>query len=337
MTDNKEIMMFSNSDAFELAQRVAKVFAASQMVPKQFQGDISNCMIALNIANRLKADPFAVMQSMYVVQGRPAFSASFMIAMVNASHRFTPLRFEYVGEPDTDEFGCRVIATDLETGHDCIGSTVTIGLAKAEGWYNKNGSKWKTMPEQMLAYRSAAFWARIYASDLLCGITHTDDELRDASKPVSVKVTKINNALNEFTKQLESKESSVPWLPLPEPKTERDYIEHMWIKAVEKWGDDHQNRLKDLCDYHGIDLSCIKKEQAEYLIKEMEKQLPETKTDPKTKQEYIELMWTTAVETWGPDHQKKLRNFCDYNGIDISCIKKEQAKYLISEMKELVR
>ena len=57
-------------------------------------------------------------------------------------------------------------------------SEITIAMAKAEGWYSKTGSKWQTMPEQMLRYRSAAFFVRAYAPEISLGIA-TDDEARD--------------------------------------------------------------------------------------------------------------------------------------------------------------
>ena len=34
--------------------------------------------------------------------------------------------------------------------HRVEGPTISIQMAKAEGWYDKNGSKWKTMPDVML-------------------------------------------------------------------------------------------------------------------------------------------------------------------------------------------
>jgi hypothetical protein len=52
-------------------------------------------------------------------------------------------------------------------------------MAKAEGWSTKSGSKWLTMPELMLRYRSAAFFARIYAPDITLGM-QTAEEVYDA-------------------------------------------------------------------------------------------------------------------------------------------------------------
>ena len=67
-------------------------------------------------------------------------------------------------------------------------------MAKDEGWSTKNGSKWKTMPEQMLRYRSASFFGRIYAPEILMGFK-TTDEVEDmqhfsAAKEVKAEVLK---------------------------------------------------------------------------------------------------------------------------------------------------
>ncbi|WP_252151905.1 hypothetical protein [Acinetobacter sp. ANC 4177] len=50
-------------------------------------------------------------------------------------------------------------------------------MAVKEGWYQKNGSKWQSMPEQMLRYRAASFFGRIYAPDLLMGLRTQEEEL----------------------------------------------------------------------------------------------------------------------------------------------------------------
>jgi hypothetical protein len=51
-------------------------------------------------------------------------------------------------------------------------------MAKAEGWIDKNGSKWKTMPEQMLMYRAATFFCRVFCPEVLAGV-QTSDEITD--------------------------------------------------------------------------------------------------------------------------------------------------------------
>lgn len=163
---------------FELAQRKAKLYSESTLVPKDFQRNIANCLIAMNLANRLAADELMVMQNLYVVHGRPGWSSQFLIATCNQSGRFSAIRFEFFGAPGTDGWGCRAWATEKATGERLQGADITIALAKKEGWFSKTGSKWASMPQQMLMYRSAAWFVRVYAPELAMGLP-TAEELRD--------------------------------------------------------------------------------------------------------------------------------------------------------------
>lgn len=169
---------FSSKHSLELALKAANILAKSTLVPKEFQGNVPNCIIALNMANRMDADPLMVMQNLYIVYGRPGWSSQFLISTFNTSGRFTALRYEWVGTHDKDDYGCRAWALEKETGEKLLGSTVTIAIAKKEGWYSKNGSKWPSMPEQMLMYRAASWFIRAYAPELAMGM-HTEDEIRD--------------------------------------------------------------------------------------------------------------------------------------------------------------
>lgn len=169
---------FFDLQSFELMQRVAKGFASSTLVPAAYQGNIANCMIALNMAQRIGADPLACMQNLYIVHGSPAWSSKFLIATVNACGRYSSMRYEWKGEPGTDEYGCRAWAVEKETGERLNGIWVTWAMVKAEGWNAKNGSKWKTIPDQMFVYRAAAFWQRAYAPELSMGLT-TQEEAED--------------------------------------------------------------------------------------------------------------------------------------------------------------
>lgn len=169
---------FGSLQAFELMQRVAKMFASSSIVPQRFQGNIANCAIALEMAARLRASPLMVMQNLYVVYGNPGWAAKFLIATFNQSGQFTKLRYAFQGTPGTDDWGCRAWAIEKETGERLEGPLITIKLAKAEGWYQKKDSKWQTMPEQMLRYRSGAWFINTVAPEISMGLP-TDDEIHD--------------------------------------------------------------------------------------------------------------------------------------------------------------
>jgi hypothetical protein len=164
---------------FEDSQRIAGALAQSTLVPKDYQNNVANCMIAMEMAQRVNANPMAVMQNLYIIHGKPSWSSQFIIAMINGCGKFSPLRFEIYGKPsDLDNMGCRAYSTDLASDEKLEGPWVTMKMAKAEGWISKSGSKWKTMPDLMMRYRAAAFFGRLYAPELLMGMS-SDDEQQD--------------------------------------------------------------------------------------------------------------------------------------------------------------
>lgn len=177
-----EIQPTEKERNFALAQREATAMANSSLVPKEFVGNVANCLIALNLARRTGFDALMVMQQLDIIHGRPSFRASFLIACINACGRFTPLRYKVTGTGDAKT--CIAYANDRETGEEIEGPPVSIKMAKDEGWFGKNGSKWKTMEDLMLRYRAAAFFARTVAPEVSLGMM-TSDELEDMRAPRS--------------------------------------------------------------------------------------------------------------------------------------------------------
>lgn len=181
MTDKDKALVsmdFNTVLGFEFLQRGANLLAASSLVPATFKGQVGNCVIALNMAARMKADPLMLMQNLYVVHGNPAWSAKFLIATFNQCGRFSAMRFEFSGTEGKDDWGCRAWAIENSTKEKLVGPKVTIAMAKAEGWQQKNGSKWQTMPEIMLTYRAASFFVKTHAPEISMGL-QTAEEIRD--------------------------------------------------------------------------------------------------------------------------------------------------------------
>lgn len=182
--DLAQEMGFTSGEAFNLLNRAATALSKASIVPGAFRENPANCIIALNLASRLKADPLMVMQNLYVVQGKPAWSAVFLIATLNQSGEFSKLRYEWEGSPatrDKDETGwrCRAWAIEKSTNEKLYGSWVSWKLAVDEGWVSKNGSKWRTMPDQMFMYRAASFFVKTYAPEIAMGLP-TREEMQDA-------------------------------------------------------------------------------------------------------------------------------------------------------------
>lgn len=167
--------IWTDQNAFQTAMRMANALSASTIVPRDYQGEngLGNCMIALEMASRLNTSPLMVMQNLYVVNGRPSWSSQYIIAMINNSKKYrTELQFEFEGEGDT--LACTAYVEDY-AGRTIKGPKITMEMARAEGWVNKNGSKWKTMPEVMIRYRAASFFGRLNCPDMIMGLYSTEE------------------------------------------------------------------------------------------------------------------------------------------------------------------
>ncbi len=221
---NDAPMSLLTGSGFDQIQRVARALSASTLVPVQYRAFVEkkergkvvghepngaglpNCIVALNMAQRMNADPLMVMQNLYVIEGRPSWSSQFIIAAINSCGRFSPLRFD-MSEPGKEEEvsyevtvwsngnksqqkrqakvvhrTCTAWVIEKETGDRLDGPTVSMQMAIDEGWLTKNGSKWLTMPDVMLRYRAASLLGRLYAPELLMGL-QTVEETNDFIEP----------------------------------------------------------------------------------------------------------------------------------------------------------
>lgn len=220
--------VFSDINVFQNAQQICKSLIMSDIVPEAYRGEskLPNAMIALEMANRMKISPIGVMQNMHIIEGRPTWSSSFIISMINSSGKFSPLRFKYedlghksveytyfkwnptagkknlpvTEKVEIDDMACTAYAIDKATGEIVYGPKITLEMAVQEGWYSKSGSKWKTMPQLMISYRAAAFFGRLYVPEIMQGM-HTDDEVEDFAEPKAPEIATPAPAAEEPKKR----------------------------------------------------------------------------------------------------------------------------------------
>lgn len=233
---------------FESMQRLCKMYANSDLVPESYRISdkkaeskaMANCMIAVSMAQRMNADHLMVMQNLDIIQGKPSWSSKFLIAIVNSCGKFERLEFEWtdLGELRDVQFtdydwqnGRKIPVTKVVKGPvrnlKCVAHTrqkgsdkkmestpVTMEMAIKEGWYTKAGSKWQTMPEQMLQYRAASFWQKVHAPELSLGL-QTQEEARDI---VDVEYTEVPDASSKLKEEL-IKANAEEFIPAAESST----------------------------------------------------------------------------------------------------------------------
>ncbi len=222
-----QIDFFSKS-GFDLACRIAKAFATSDAVPDAFRqfvekkergntiivenpSAIGNCLVAIEVSKAVGMSMISVMQNADIIQGKLRWSSKFQIAAVNASRRFSPLKFKLTNlgrikakykekldwdksknrynfaehEVEIDNWECVAWAYELDehrrpTQNVVQSIPVTMQMAVEEGWYSKDGSKWQgAMRFQMLQYRAGTFFASIYAPDVIMGMGQSTEDAGD--------------------------------------------------------------------------------------------------------------------------------------------------------------
>lgn len=189
--------------AFDHAQRTAKMLAGSSMIPQAYQGRIDNCMIALEMAYRQGSSPLMVMQNLHIIQGKPSWSSTFIIAAINSSGRFSSkLKFRKSGQGD--EYGYEAYAVEKDSGEELVGPKVTWKMVKEEGWLSKSGSKWKTMPELMFQYRSAAFFGRLHTPEIMMGMQSQEEVIDVVAVTEQPKTDKVAERILALIKSAES-------------------------------------------------------------------------------------------------------------------------------------
>lgn len=222
--EERVVAGFETMQGFELLQRQGKMLSQCSMLPANFKNNIPDCAIALEMSARMgyAVSPLLILQSIVTVHGKPTFEAKFVIGLLKSRCGYR--RFDYEmsgkvgdagevrrtprigrdGKPVLDKNGNPIFDNEIiRDGRTCLayaidrdgnrieGVPISMAMAKVEGWYDKNGSKWQTMPELMLRYRAATFFKNIHCPEITMGFRTSDEaididpevEIIDESKP----------------------------------------------------------------------------------------------------------------------------------------------------------
>ena len=172
--EQNAVSMWNNLEMFETSQRMAKLLSVSNIAPQSYRGNLADCVVAIDMANRMGVSPLTVMQNSQIVHGNFSWKGTACKAMIDSCGRYTKTRYVEVGEKGKDSWGYYLEAVDKD-GEIIKGIPVTLDMAKKEGWYGKNGSKWQTMPELMMKYRASAFFMRTECASLAMGFLTAEE------------------------------------------------------------------------------------------------------------------------------------------------------------------
>lgn len=151
------------------AMRFADTMAKSSIVPKDYQGNPGNILVAVQWGAEIGLPPFQAMQNIAVVNGRPSIWGDAMIALVKGSGLLESITEEI----DDGQATCTV----QRRAESPVSRTFTMEDAKRAGLAGKQGP-WSQYTKRMLQMRARSWALRDVFPDVLKGV-YIAEEARD--------------------------------------------------------------------------------------------------------------------------------------------------------------
>lgn len=151
------------------ALRMADIMAKASIVPKDYQGNPGNILVAIQWGAELGLPPLQAMQSIAVINGRPALWGDAVIALVRGSGLL-----DAIHEEVTDTMAT---CTVKRRGEEPAARHFSMEDAKRAGLLGKQGP-WSQYPKRMLQMRARAWALRDVFPDVLRGV-HVAEEAQD--------------------------------------------------------------------------------------------------------------------------------------------------------------
>ncbi len=158
----------SLAEAMEFAGMMSK----SSIVPKDYQNNPGNILVAIQWGMEIGLQPLQSMQSIAVINGRPSIWGDAMLALVRSSGLL-----ESINEEVTDS---KAVCTIKRRGEQEVVREFSMQDAKQAGLSGKQGP-WAQYPKRMLQMRARAFALRDVFPDVLRGV-HVAEEAQDLSE-----------------------------------------------------------------------------------------------------------------------------------------------------------
>ena len=165
---NKTPMGLTPSNIGEAIQ-LAELMSKSGIVPKDYQGNPGNIIVAIQWGAEIGLPPLQAMQNLAVINGRPALWGDAVIAIVRGSGLLESIS-EDIGDTSAT-------CTVKRRNEQPVSRTFSMDDAKRAGLSGKQGP-WSQYPKRMLQMRARAWALRDVFPDVLRGV-HVAEEAQD--------------------------------------------------------------------------------------------------------------------------------------------------------------
>lgn len=180
--------------SFEEGYRIAKVLAASDLVPRDYKGKPENCLVAMQWGADIGLPGLQALQNIAVINGRPSIWGDAAKALALAHPACEDIE-EYI-EGEGDKMVAVCVAT--RKGKKPVTQRFSVEDAKKAGLWGKQGP-WQAYPKRMLQMRARGFALRDAFPDALRGLVLAEEaqdydvrsENADAPKVIQMPRAKV--------------------------------------------------------------------------------------------------------------------------------------------------
>ena len=171
------------------AMQLAEMLAGSTLVPKDYQRNPSNIMVAIIWGSEIGLAPLQALQNVSVINGRPSIWGDAALALVRGHPACVSVREGVDGEGDARTGWCEV----TRRGEEPQRRTFSVDDAKKAGLWGKQGP-WQQYPARMLQLRARGFALRDVFPDALRGVITTEEARDTPPEPRDVNASVVDRA-----------------------------------------------------------------------------------------------------------------------------------------------
>jgi|TARA_X000001388_G_scaffold68390_1_gene56170 hypothetical protein len=174
-------------------ERLAKQFAASNLVPKSYMGKPLDCLVAMQAGISMGLNAFQALQNIAVINGRPTIWGDALIGLVRRHPDCKGIQETIDGEGDERTATCTVKRSQNGEIEEI---TKTFSWKDAKRADLTTRGPWKSYPDRMLQMRARGFALRDAFSDAMAGVI-TREEVEDYPEMKVVSEPKIEAKVKE--------------------------------------------------------------------------------------------------------------------------------------------
>ena len=232
------------------AMEFAKQISNSSMVPKEYQGNPTNTLIAMQWGYEIGLAPMQALQNIAVINGKPSIYGDALLALVRKDPRCLGIEEKIEGENENMNAICLLKRKLSDGSVEEIKREFSVKMAQRARLWGKQGP-WTQYPERMLQHRARGNCLRDAFPDVIKGII-TAEEAQDYPVEKQSGMKTVQGAKDTPSTMIANEEVKHISEALP---SENKYIlqltngKNKELNSVDTWAVEYDKVLRAIFEY----------------------------------------------------------------------------------------